>query len=58
MIAIVQLIILCQEYGITVDEKLDISKKICSSLMKKIRSDIRHTYSDGDPDILHRLDPE
>ncbi len=27
--------------------------------MKKIRSDLRHTYSDGcDPDILHRLDPE
>lgn len=51
-------IVIPQEYGITQEEKLDISKKTCPLLVKKITADLKHTFFDGDTDFLHRLDPE
>ena len=46
-----------QEYGITVQEKLDIARKICSPLLKKIQADFHHTIINEQHDFSHRLDP-
>ena len=45
-----------QEYGITGEEKLDIGKKICTPLLRKIQADFHHTIVNESTDILHRLD--
>ena len=50
-------LILLQEYGITVEEKLNISQIICKYLIKKLRADLSHTYDTGS-DFIHRLDPK
>ena len=46
-----------QEYGITVEEKLDIAEKICSPLLGKIQEDLRRAVSNEQRDVIHRLDP-
>lgn len=45
-----------QEYGITKQEKLDISHKICGPLLRKIQADFHHTIVNEQADVLHRLD--
>lgn len=49
-------IVIPQEYGITKEEKLDISKQVCSRLFRKIRADLQHTVNNDD-ETVHRLDP-
>eukprot|EP00794_Sanderia_malayensis_P018719 gene18719-20608_t len=49
-------IVIPQEYGVTVEEKFDISKQVCSRLMKKIHADLMHMVENED-EIVHRLDP-
>ena len=44
-----------KEYGITTEEKLDISKQVCNRLLRKIRADLKHTVENDE--IVHRLDP-
>ncbi|KAL5500255.1 hypothetical protein EMCRGX_G011780 [Ephydatia muelleri] len=50
-------IVVPQEYGITVEEKLKIATQVCRPLLKKICSDLHHTLNDEVSDIIHRLDP-
>ena len=38
-------------------EKLDIAKKICSPLLRKIQADLHHTIINEQGDFIHRLDP-
>jgi inositol hexakisphosphate/diphosphoinositol-pentakisphosphate kinase len=45
-----------QEYGITREEKLDIARKICTPLLRKIQADFHHTIVNEQADVLHRLD--
>ena len=45
-----------QEDSISLEEKVDISRRICQSLFCKILADIRHTLSDEESDVIHRLD--
>ena len=49
-------IVIPQEYGITEEEKVDIAKKICTPLLRKIQSDLHHTIVDEQDDVIHRLD--
>ena len=45
-----------QEYGITLGEKVDIGKKLCTPLFRKIQADFHHTIVNEQADVLHRLD--
>ena len=47
-------IVIPQEYGITLADKLNISKNICNRLFKKIRADLQFNVQ---PENMHRLDP-
>uniref|UniRef100_A0A8W8JB79 Inositol hexakisphosphate and diphosphoinositol-pentakisphosphate kinase n=1 Tax=Magallana gigas TaxID=29159 RepID=A0A8W8JB79_MAGGI len=48
-------IVIPQEYGITVDEKLHISQSVCTPLMRKIRSDMVQCVSPDEEDESTRL---
>uniref|UniRef100_A0A1X7UU03 Inositol hexakisphosphate and diphosphoinositol-pentakisphosphate kinase n=1 Tax=Amphimedon queenslandica TaxID=400682 RepID=A0A1X7UU03_AMPQE len=50
-------IVIPLEYGITIEDKISISKIVCRHLLKKIRADLSHTYNIGS-DFIHRLDPK
>ncbi|XP_014679838.1 PREDICTED: inositol hexakisphosphate and diphosphoinositol-pentakisphosphate kinase 2-like [Priapulus caudatus] len=49
-------IIIPQEYGITVEDKLTISQGICLALLRKIRSDILNVITPDES--THRLNPK
>ena len=51
-------IVIPQEYGITEEEKVDIAKKICTPLLRKIHSDLRNAITDEDKDFQYCLDPQ
>ncbi|KAL5500251.1 hypothetical protein EMCRGX_G011776 [Ephydatia muelleri] len=51
-------IVIPQEYGITVDEKLHIATMICQPFLKKIQADFNRVVSNEVSDIIHRLDPQ
>ena len=38
-------------------DKLDIAKKICSPLLRKIQADLHHTIINKQGEVSHRLDP-
>nr|XP_022292489.1 inositol hexakisphosphate and diphosphoinositol-pentakisphosphate kinase 2-like isoform X6 [Crassostrea virginica] len=48
-------IVIPQEYGITIDEKLHISQSVCSPLMRKIRSDLEQCVCPNEEDESTRL---
>ncbi|XP_078322420.1 inositol hexakisphosphate and diphosphoinositol-pentakisphosphate kinase 2-like isoform X4 [Crassostrea virginica] len=48
-------IVIPQEYGITIDEKLHISQSVCSPLMRKIRSDFEQCVCPNEEDESTRL---
>ncbi|XP_056016009.1 inositol hexakisphosphate and diphosphoinositol-pentakisphosphate kinase 2-like isoform X4 [Ostrea edulis] len=48
-------IVIPQEYGITIDEKLHISQNVCTPLMKKICSDLEQCVSPDEEDESTRL---
>ncbi|XP_061176478.1 inositol hexakisphosphate and diphosphoinositol-pentakisphosphate kinase 2-like isoform X1 [Saccostrea echinata] len=48
-------IVIPQEYGITLDEKLHISQSVCTPLMRKIRSDLEQCVCPDDEEESTRL---
>lgn len=52
-------IVIPQEYGLTMNEKLSISQGICTPLLKKIKSDLQRNIEDDDMlgETVNRLNP-
>ncbi|XP_043933664.1 inositol hexakisphosphate and diphosphoinositol-pentakisphosphate kinase 2-like isoform X1 [Protopterus annectens] len=48
-------IVIPQEYGITFEEKLDIARRYCLPLVKKIQLDLQRTHEDESVNKLHPL---
>lgn len=49
-------ILIPQEYGMTMGEKINIATHICRPLLRKIQADIRFVVNDEASDILHNPD--
>ncbi|XP_039298193.1 inositol hexakisphosphate and diphosphoinositol-pentakisphosphate kinase isoform X5 [Nilaparvata lugens] len=50
-------IVIPQEYGLTVQEKLTISQGICTPLLKKIRADLQRNIEETGEETVNRLNP-
>ncbi|XP_049954851.1 inositol hexakisphosphate and diphosphoinositol-pentakisphosphate kinase 2 isoform X3 [Schistocerca serialis cubense] len=50
-------IVIPQEYGLTVQEKLTISQGICTPLLKKIRADLQRNIEESGEETVNRLNP-
>ncbi|XP_075218646.1 uncharacterized protein LOC142323199 isoform X3 [Lycorma delicatula] len=50
-------IVIPQEYGLTVQEKLTISQGICTPLLKKIRADLQRNIEETGDETVNRLNP-
>lgn len=46
-----------QEYGLTVQEKLTIGQGICTPLLKKIKADLQRNIEDSSDESVNRLNP-
>ena len=60
-------VVIPQEYGMTINEKLTIAQGICTPLLRKIKADLLRNIDDGhdgkenegeEEDTVHRLNPE
>ncbi|XP_023315786.1 inositol hexakisphosphate and diphosphoinositol-pentakisphosphate kinase 2 isoform X18 [Trichogramma pretiosum] len=50
-------IVIPQEYGLTVQEKLTIGQGICTPLLKKIRADLQRNIEEPGEESVNRLNP-
>ncbi|CAK1545190.1 unnamed protein product [Leptosia nina] len=50
-------IVIPQEYGLTMQEKLTISQGICTPLLKKIRADLQRNIEESGEENVNRLNP-
>jgi inositol hexakisphosphate/diphosphoinositol-pentakisphosphate kinase len=50
-------IVIPQEYGLTVNEKLTIAQGICTPLLKKIRADLQRNIEEAGEETVNRLNP-
>ncbi|XP_012273975.1 inositol hexakisphosphate and diphosphoinositol-pentakisphosphate kinase isoform X3 [Orussus abietinus] len=50
-------IVIPQEYGLTVQEKLTIGQGICTPLLKKIRADLQRNIEEFGEETVNRLNP-
>lgn len=50
-------IVIPQEYGLNVQEKLTISQGICTPLLKKIRADLQRNIEESGDETVNRLNP-
>ncbi|XP_063226372.1 inositol hexakisphosphate and diphosphoinositol-pentakisphosphate kinase 2 isoform X4 [Bacillus rossius redtenbacheri] len=50
-------IVIPQEYGLTVEEKLLISQGTCTPLLKKIRADLQRNIEESGEETVNRLNP-
>ncbi|XP_051173223.1 inositol hexakisphosphate and diphosphoinositol-pentakisphosphate kinase isoform X5 [Leptopilina boulardi] len=50
-------IVIPQEYGLTVQEKLTIGQGICTPLLKKIRADLQRNIEESGEESVNRLNP-
>nr|XP_018903011.1 PREDICTED: inositol hexakisphosphate and diphosphoinositol-pentakisphosphate kinase 2 isoform X9 [Bemisia tabaci] len=50
-------IVIPQEYGLTVQEKLTISQGICTPLLKKIKADLQRNIEEAGDETVNRLNP-
>ncbi|XP_046593510.1 inositol hexakisphosphate and diphosphoinositol-pentakisphosphate kinase 2 isoform X15 [Neodiprion lecontei] len=50
-------IVIPQEYGLTVQEKLTIGQGICTPLLKKIRADLQRNIEETGEETVNRLNP-
>ncbi|XP_067003920.1 inositol hexakisphosphate and diphosphoinositol-pentakisphosphate kinase 2 isoform X3 [Anabrus simplex] len=50
-------IVIPQEYGMTVQEKLTIGQGICTPLLKKIRADLQRNIEESGEETVNRLNP-
>ncbi|XP_065082384.1 inositol hexakisphosphate and diphosphoinositol-pentakisphosphate kinase-like isoform X5 [Ochlerotatus camptorhynchus] len=50
-------IVIPQEYGLTVHEKLTIGQGICTPLLKKIRADLQRNIEEAGDESVNRLNP-
>ncbi|CAG4988526.1 unnamed protein product [Parnassius apollo] len=50
-------IVIPQEYGLTMKEKLTISQGICTPLLKKIRADLQRNIEECGEETVNRLNP-
>ncbi|KAL1140765.1 hypothetical protein AAG570_000695 [Ranatra chinensis] len=50
-------IVIPQEYGLTMNEKLTISQGICTPLLKKIRADLQRNIEECGEESVNRLNP-
>ncbi|XP_061383237.1 inositol hexakisphosphate and diphosphoinositol-pentakisphosphate kinase isoform X2 [Danaus plexippus] len=50
-------IVIPQEYGLTVHEKLTIGQGICTPLLKKIRADLQRNIEESGEENVNRLNP-
>ncbi|XP_034944707.1 inositol hexakisphosphate and diphosphoinositol-pentakisphosphate kinase 2 isoform X2 [Chelonus insularis] len=50
-------IVIPQEYGLTVQEKLTIGQGICTPLLKKIRADLQRNIEESGDETVNRLNP-
>ncbi|BES94642.1 Acid_phosphat_A [Nesidiocoris tenuis] len=50
-------IVIPQEYGMTMMEKLTISQGICTPLLKKIKADLQRNIEEAGEEIVNRLNP-
>ncbi|XP_058442878.1 inositol hexakisphosphate and diphosphoinositol-pentakisphosphate kinase isoform X4 [Malaya genurostris] len=50
-------IVIPQEYGLTVQEKLTIGQGICTPLLKKIRADLQRNIEEAGNESVNRLNP-
>ncbi|XP_077300771.1 inositol hexakisphosphate and diphosphoinositol-pentakisphosphate kinase isoform X1 [Arctopsyche grandis] len=50
-------IVIPQEYGLTVPEKLAIGQGICTPLLKKIRADLQRNIEESGEETVNRLNP-
>ncbi|XP_032452699.1 inositol hexakisphosphate and diphosphoinositol-pentakisphosphate kinase 2 isoform X36 [Nasonia vitripennis] len=50
-------IVIPQEYGLTVQEKLTIGQGICTPLLKKIRADLQRNIEEPGEETVNRLNP-
>ncbi|XP_073830893.1 inositol hexakisphosphate and diphosphoinositol-pentakisphosphate kinase isoform X31 [Musca autumnalis] len=51
-------IVIPQEYGLTMQEKLTIGQGICTPLLKKIKSDLQRNIEEVDDESVNRLNPQ
>lgn len=51
-------IVIPQEYGLTVQEKLAIGTGICTPLMKKIKADLQRNIEEVENESVNRLNPQ
>ncbi|XP_037938088.1 inositol hexakisphosphate and diphosphoinositol-pentakisphosphate kinase isoform X4 [Teleopsis dalmanni] len=50
-------IVIPQEYGLTINEKLTIGQGICTPLLKKIKADLQRNIEEVDDESVNRLNP-
>ncbi|XP_026724672.1 inositol hexakisphosphate and diphosphoinositol-pentakisphosphate kinase isoform X2 [Trichoplusia ni] len=50
-------IVIPQEYGLTMQEKLTIGQGICTPLLKKIRADLQRNIEESGEETVNRLNP-
>ncbi|KAK4884538.1 hypothetical protein RN001_000809 [Aquatica leii] len=50
-------IVIPQEYGLTIQEKLSIGQGICTPLLKKIRADLQRNIEEFEDETVNRLNP-
>ncbi|XP_058813048.1 inositol hexakisphosphate and diphosphoinositol-pentakisphosphate kinase isoform X3 [Topomyia yanbarensis] len=50
-------VVIPQEYGLTVQEKLTIGQGICTPLLKKIRADLQRNIEEAGDESVNRLNP-
>lgn len=50
-------IVIPQEYGLTVQEKLTIGQGICTPLLRKIRADLQRNIEESGDETVNRLNP-
>ncbi|XP_055384691.1 inositol hexakisphosphate and diphosphoinositol-pentakisphosphate kinase isoform X2 [Condylostylus longicornis] len=50
-------IVIPQEYGLTIHEKLTIGQGICTPLLKKIKSDLQRNIEESGDESVNRLNP-
>ncbi|XP_011292166.2 inositol hexakisphosphate and diphosphoinositol-pentakisphosphate kinase isoform X13 [Musca domestica] len=51
-------IVIPQEYGLTMQEKLTIGQGICTPLLKKIKSDLQRNIEEVEDESVNRLNPQ
>ncbi|XP_059224204.1 inositol hexakisphosphate and diphosphoinositol-pentakisphosphate kinase isoform X8 [Stomoxys calcitrans] len=51
-------IVIPQEYGLTMQEKLTIGQGICTPLLKKIKSDLQRNIEETEDESVNRLNPQ